>query len=519
LAKTTKRGPVDSGTHGSVTDVDPTRLRSPPDGVSRVDTLPDDFVAMLSRRPFVPGDVLANRYKLSESLGEGAMGQVFIAQNLGIGRRVAVKLLKPELLADSSFRQRFQQEATATAAIEHRNVARFLDLVVADPTFLVMEYVPGPTLSAVLKRERRLDWVRAVNLGVRLCWALDAAHQHGIVHRDVKPANVILTPDPELGEEPKLIDFGLAKLPTMVGAENLTRTGQIVGTPHYMSPEQIANREVDPRSDVYALGCLLYHMLAGAPPFHGGDDVQVLYKQIREPAPPLAPLMRDAPPELAAVIERAILKEPDARFQSMRALADALGKINRRQPPLAEAEVSTEVTRPAPPPPSPRSPWPLALACALVAAMGASLGVHFAERRPPASAGGALFLTSRPDHVSLTVDGVAAPERTPARCAACRPESTACARSSRAATASSRWWRSARTSASRSSWCCPRRATRSRCRPSRRARRCSSTARRCRARLRSPCRSPTTSSTRCASRRPATRSAAARSSRKIASRP
>ena len=188
------------------------------------------------------------------------MGAVFVADNLVIGRKVAVKLLKAELLADAMFRKRFQQEATAVAAIEHRNVARFFDLVVGDPTFLVMEHVAGPALSKVLRREVRLDPVRAINIAVRLAWALDSAHAVGIIHRDIKPANVVLAPDPELGEEPKLIDFGLAKVPTIVGAETLTRTGQIVGTPAYMSPEQIANRDVDARSDVYALGCLLYHM-------------------------------------------------------------------------------------------------------------------------------------------------------------------------------------------------------------------------------------------------------------------
>src|SRR5206468_11585984 len=125
----------------------------------------------------------------------------------------------------------FQQEAMAIAAIDHRNVARFFDLIVGDPTFLVMEYVDGPTLSHELRRQRRLPVTRALSIAIRLAWALDAAHRAGIVHRDVKPANVVLAPDPEIGEEPKLIDFGLAKLPTLVGAEELTRTGQIVGTP------------------------------------------------------------------------------------------------------------------------------------------------------------------------------------------------------------------------------------------------------------------------------------------------
>ncbi|MGZ3406505.1 MAG: serine/threonine-protein kinase, partial [Polyangia bacterium] len=166
---------------------------------------------MLSRRPLLPGDVIAGRYKLIETLGNGSMGQVFIGEIQSIGRRVAIKVLKPELLVDAQFRRRFQQEAEAVAAIEHRNVARFFDLVVGDPTFLVMEYVAGPTLAAALKKGP-LDPVRAINIVRRLCWALEAAHRAGVIHRDIKPSNIILAPDVEIGDEPKLIDFGLAKV-------------------------------------------------------------------------------------------------------------------------------------------------------------------------------------------------------------------------------------------------------------------------------------------------------------------
>jgi len=233
----------------------------------------------------MPGDVIANRYKLLATLGNGGMGQVFVAENLSIGRRVAVKVLKAELLADATFRRRFQQEAEAIAAIEHKNVARFFDIVVGDPTFLVMEFVSGPTLAEVLK-SGSLTPARALGVARRLCWALEATHATGVIHRDIKPSNVILAPDPEFGEEPKLIDFGLAKLASVHSGEGLTRTGQIIGTPSYMSPEQISNEDLDARSDVYALGCVLYQMLTGAPPFAGSDDVQVLYQQLHSsPAP------------------------------------------------------------------------------------------------------------------------------------------------------------------------------------------------------------------------------------------
>src|SRR5215831_4896929 len=201
----------------------------PIDGfASRVDTLPDAFAERVARRQLTVGDIVGQRYRLVEVLGGGAMGQVFVAENLAIGQRVAIKVLKAELLANPVFRQRFQHEAEAIAAIGHPNVARFMDLVVGDPTFLVMEYVKGPTLEHLLKNER-LDVPRAVRLATRLCWGLEAAHAAGVIHRDLKPSNVIVSPDIEQGEAPKIIDFGLAKLAAATAGEALTRTGQIVG--------------------------------------------------------------------------------------------------------------------------------------------------------------------------------------------------------------------------------------------------------------------------------------------------
>src|SRR4051794_9193654 len=213
--------------------------------MSRVDTMPDGFAKLIGQQALGAGDVIGGRYKLIKSLGNGGMGQVLVAENVSIGMRVAVKLLKPELLANPEFRQRFQNEAQAVAAIEHPNVARFFDLVVGDPTFIIMEYVRGETLADRLKlgplpRERALEFV------LRLCWGLDAAHTAGVVHRDLKPANIILAPDAEHGETPKLIDFGLAKVAASIG-DSLTRTGQIIGTPAYMSPEQINGGKVDAR--------------------------------------------------------------------------------------------------------------------------------------------------------------------------------------------------------------------------------------------------------------------------------
>jgi serine/threonine-protein kinase len=385
--------------------VDPPSLPSLPN-VSRVDTLPNDFAAFLARRPLLIGDVVADRYRLVESLGSGAMGEVFVAENLVIGRRVAIKVVRPQLLADEQFRRRFQHEAEAIAAIDHRNVVRFMDLIVGDPTFLVMEFAPGPTLGRVLSDEGKLQPVRALNLAVRLAWALDAVHRAGVVHRDVKPANVILAPDPELGEEPKLIDFGLAKLAAARPEEQLTRAGQIVGTPYYIAPEQIGHRAVDGRGDVYSLGCVLFHMLTGRPPFVADDEMQILYQHMNLPPPSLRSLIGDAPSplidDLEPILARCLAKDPDQRFASMKQLIDALARIDRRRPrPHGDRRVPETLQS--------KLALPLAAGGALLL-LGVSLGLLFRPGAPPAQ----LIVSSRPGDATVELDGRALTEHTPA---------------------------------------------------------------------------------------------------------
>jgi serine/threonine protein kinase len=387
-------------------------------GFSRIDTLPDGFADILKRRSLAPGDVVGERYKLLEVLGGGAMGHVFTAENRAIGSVVAIKVLKPELLANPEFRQRFQYEAQAVGSIEHPNVARFLDVVVGDPTFLVMEYVPGETLATVLAREKAMSIQRAVHIATRLAWGLDAAHAAGIIHRDLKPANVILTADREVGETPKLIDFGLAKLAAVAGSEQLTRTGQIIGTPAYMSPEQISGRDVDARSDVYALACLLYEMIAGRPPFTGSDDVQTLYRQLHEPPEPLSLNAADISAPLDKVINRALAKNPHDRFGSMQELARSLNAAVEKRRGGGGGDGHTASTML---PDRRATPLPLAVAfvvgVALTAGAWAWRGAHHprgpALAATTASSGGALFVASEPAGAIVSVDDTEVAETTP----------------------------------------------------------------------------------------------------------
>ena len=369
---------------------------------SRIDTLPEGFAKILRRKPVEPGDVIGDRYRLISQLGAGAMGQVFVAENLAINRRVAVKLLKPELLEDAEFRKRFQKEAEAVAAIEHPYVARFLDLVVGDPTFLVTEYVEGATLAQTILNETRVEPARAVNIARRLCAALEAVHAAGVIHRDLKPGNVLLAQSAEEGEVPKLIDFGLAKRASTTAANEdpLTRTGQIVGTPHYMSPEQISGKPVDLRADIYSLGCLLYELLAGLPPFAGGEDVEVLFRQVTDIPPPLSE-HAPVPPAIERVMLRALSKKPDERFATMKAFAEALREaVEPPAPPRAQSSRPTF------------SAFALAGALGIVGAGAGLVAGYRLAHRPVA--GGALVVSSSPPGAQVTLDGVLFEDATPA---------------------------------------------------------------------------------------------------------
>jgi serine/threonine protein kinase len=267
------------------------------------------------------GLILDSKYKLIEHLGEGGMGSVFRAQRLHIGDEVAVKLLHPDLVREQQALERFRREARAAAMIRHPNVVSIHDFSdgasapgVTSEAYIVMELVQGVSLGNLLRREGHLSPQRAVALTQDICAGVGVAHRQGLLHRDLKPDNVIVTPPGHEGdkETAKVVDFGLAKVRDVAAATALTHTGAIIGTLYYMSPEQCSGEELDARADVYSLGAMLYEMLTGGPPFRSNNLAGLIAKHLHEPPPPFPPAL-GVPPALAAACFRALAKNRDDR--------------------------------------------------------------------------------------------------------------------------------------------------------------------------------------------------------------
>jgi eukaryotic-like serine/threonine-protein kinase len=277
--------------------------------------------------------VLAGRYRLKRLIAKGGMAEVWEAVDDILGRPVAVKILHPHLAADESFRERFRREAIAAARLAHPNVVATFDTGTDDGiTFIVMELVDGTTLRQVLNETGPMAPGRVVHIGAQVADALHYAHKAGVVHRDVKPANILICPDGRV----KVADFGIAKAvedseperPTP--SEALTGTGSIIGTAQYLAPEQVDGRAVDGRTDVYALGVVLYEMLCGRPPFTGDTDMAVALKHITTTPPAPGAVRPGIPRGLEEVVLRAMAKAPEARPQSAAELQTALLAVDLR---------------------------------------------------------------------------------------------------------------------------------------------------------------------------------------------
>jgi len=289
----------------------------------------------------IEGRVLADRYAVGELLGRGGMAEVYLATDRVLDRPVAFKVLGGWLANDGTFVERFRREALAAARISHPNLVAVFDAGSEDGVhYIVMEHVPGETLADVLRRDGRLHPDRAIRIAASVADALEVAHAARIVHRDVKPANVMLTPDGRT----KLMDLGIAR---SIDGESITHTSSILGTAGYISPEQARGDPVDHRSDIYSLGCVLYEMLTGRQPFEAQDPLGVAYKHVHEVPVPPASIESSIPPALEAVTLRAMAKEPSERFQSVADMASALDDRTAPVAPVAATTPMPALTRTA----------------------------------------------------------------------------------------------------------------------------------------------------------------------------
>jgi eukaryotic-like serine/threonine-protein kinase len=332
--------------------------------------------------------VLGGRYRMESLLGQGGMAQVYKGTDTVLGRPVAIKILAPQYAKDQSFVDRFRREAQSAARLNHPNVVGVYDTGSDDGThYIVMEYVEGRTLADFLSSGGSLLPERAVELASSVCVALSEAHKAGIVHRDIKPGNIMVTRNGEV----KVMDFGIARAAT---AETVTATATVLGTASYLSPEQAQGKPVDARSDIYSLGIVLYEMLVGRVPFGGDSAVAVAYKHVQEAPEPPSRINPDISPSLEAVVMRALAKNPDNRYQTAEEFCADLDRLRRGMPvvatplllgaetqAIASPVTATRVQHPtgALPPEEQRSRWPWILIGVLVL-LGVLIALFFIGR-------------------------------------------------------------------------------------------------------------------------------------------
>jgi beta-lactam-binding protein with PASTA domain/predicted Ser/Thr protein kinase len=343
--------------------------------------------------------LLGGRYQVGELLGYGGMAEVHRGRDLRLGRDVAIKMLRTDLARDATFQERFRREAQNSAALNHPAIVAVYDTGEEVSStgeklpFIVMEFVNGRTLKEVLAAEQRIQPRRALEMIADICAALEFSHRHGIIHRDIKPGNVMITQNGQV----KVMDFGIARA-LASGATTMTQTSAVIGTAQYLSPEQARGESVDARSDVYAAGCVLFELLVGHPPFVGDSPVSVAYQHVREDPRPPSSINREVPPDVDAIVLKALAKNPLNRYQSAQEMrADALRAVAGRPvmatPVMSEAETiamsgpprqqmaATTVTRPVGGPPPPREPdrrtssWVMAVLAALGVLAVVALGV------------------------------------------------------------------------------------------------------------------------------------------------
>ena len=293
---------------------------------------------------------LSDRYELGEILGFGGMSEVHLARDQRLHRDVAIKVLRADLARDPSFYLRFRREAQNAAALNHPAIVAVYDTGEAETPngplpYIVMEYVEGVTLRDIVHTEGPMPSKRAIEVIADACQALNFSHQHGIIHRDVKPANIMISKTGAV----KVMDFGIAR--ALSDANSVTQTAAVIGTAQYLSPEQARGEKVDARSDVYSLGCVLYEILTGEPPFVGDSPVAVAYQHVREDPVPPSRRHSDISPEMDAVVLKALAKNPDNRYQTAAEMRSDLVRVHSGEAPdapkiLTDAERTSFMSAP-----------------------------------------------------------------------------------------------------------------------------------------------------------------------------
>jgi eukaryotic-like serine/threonine-protein kinase len=333
------------------------------------------------------GQLFDGRYLIERQIGSGGMADVYLATDQSLGRKVAIKVLSDRYARDAAFVERFRREAAAAASLRHPNIVTVYDRgETMGTSYIAMEYLDGPTLKEEITRRAPLPEPEAINYATQALAALEAAHRQGVVHRDVKPHNMVLTDEGRL----KVTDFGIARA---ANTQQMTEVGSIVGTAQYLSPEQARGLAVGPESDIYSMGVVLYEMLCGDLPFTGESAVDIAMKQVSDTPPPLHRRNKLVSPAMEQVVMRALAKDPALRFSSAKGMAEELARVSRGQSAsqdtqeatrviaAAEAtrvigrepESATSVMRPTGPPPPPerpaprRSAWPWVLVLVLLA--------------------------------------------------------------------------------------------------------------------------------------------------------
>jgi serine/threonine-protein kinase len=352
-----------------------------------------------------PGRVLGKRFRIEQRVGEGGMGAVFRATDLKTGRNVAVKTLLPEAAKDPALRRRFEREAKILQKVEHPNFVRFLEYGsgTSDPAYVVMEFLDGAALSKVLTHESRLVPQRALHITRHVLTGLEHAHRLGIVHRDVKPDNVVIVPADHDPEFAKILDFGIARLaePDTAGNTQITKKGEIFGTPAYMAPEQVRGDPIDSRADLYSVSVMLYEMLAARPPFVAKNQNGLFAMHLASAPPPLRDHLPDVPEllPLQELLDVGLAKQPELRFASAaeyltqidqlidagwQGLGDVVSIAKPARSPSDQARAATTSAGLAPgaPRPSRRSFRVVLLASALLLAVGVALWLLYGKVRP-----------------------------------------------------------------------------------------------------------------------------------------